>query len=379
LTNLPFFYYDGDKVAFLAKGGIALAVDLRNHVYENALQQLDSGVLLFDSGGTLCFTNQELLRLLEISEDTLQGYSLKQLMRHPALKREFRSMIVQVTKAVLRHKLTRYELMDVSNRHWLITITNSVRMGGYCMLTIKDVSVYKDVEQTTYQQDKLVMLGQISAAIAHEIRNPLTAIRGFIQLLKPYLMAIGKEEYSRIILTEIDRANDIIYEFLNSSKPTKPEKSCMGIHSLLREVIMLIESEALMRGCQIRVLEESITDWQVAIDVKQMKQVMLNLMKNSMDAICESGKQVPGLIELAVKSTGEQLKIMIRDNGKGMSKLAQKKLFEPFYTTKPSGTGLGLSVSERIIKNHGGSIQVDSQVGVGTEFTLTLPVAQCAI
>jgi len=192
-------------------------------------------------------------------------------------------------------------------------------------------------------------------------------------------MAIGKEEYTRIILTEIDRANDIIYEFLNSSKPTKPEKTCTGIHSLLREVIMLIESEALMRGCQIHVREESIKDWPVSIDVKQMKQVILNLMKNSMDAICESGKQVPGLIELAVKSTGEQLKIMIRDNGKGMSKLAQKKLFEPFYTTKPSGTGLGLSVSERIMKNHGGSIHVNSQVGVGTEFTLTLPMAQCVV
>ena len=105
-----------------------------------------------------------------------------------------------------------------------MTVTYGDQMDGDFLFSVKDVSDYKQIEQTAYQNDKLAMLGRISASIAHEIRNPLTAIRGFIQLLRPHLLQLGKDEYARIILTEIDRANDIIYEFLNSSKPSAPQK-----------------------------------------------------------------------------------------------------------------------------------------------------------
>ncbi|WP_144027411.1 ATP-binding protein [Paenibacillus selenitireducens] len=352
-----------------------MSVELQNHVaFETVLQHLDSGVLLFDSRGNICFTNQEMTRLLETSEEVLIGCSLLKLFRDQRIRRDFRSHMVHITKHMLRRKIQTYELVE-TNRHWLITRTNIKELDGYCLLTIKDVSQYKEVEQTAFAQDKLAMLGQIAAAIAHEIRNPLTAIRGFIQLLRPYLKAVGKEEYSRIILAEIDRANDIIVEFLDSSKPTKPEKTCIPIRLLLKDVVMLAESEALMRGCEIRFSEQGILDSKVSIDVKQMKQVILNLVKNAMDAICDSGKEEPGMIDLSLENEGEQLQIIIRDNGKGMNKLSLKRLFDPFYTTKATGTGIGLSVSERIIKNHGGSISVDSQLGLGTEFIISLPKA----
>lgn len=352
-----------------------MSVELPNHVaFENVLQQLDSGVLLFDSHGKICFVNQELTRLIETSEEVLIGCSLLTLFRHQRIRRDYRSHMLHITKHMLRGKVQTYELIE-TNHHWLITCTNNEKLGGYCLLTIKDVSQYKEVEQTAFAQDKLAMLGQIAAAIAHEIRNPLTAIRGFIQLLRPYLRAIGKDEYSRIILAEIDRANDIIVEFLDSSKPTKPEKTCIPIRLLLKDVVMLAESEALMRGCEIRFSEQRMLDSKASIDVKQMKQVILNLVKNAMDAIGDSGKQEPGRIDLSLTNEGEQLQIIIRDNGKGMNKVSLKKLFDPFYTTKAAGTGLGLSVSEKIIKNHGGSIRVDSQLGLGTEFIISLPMA----
>lgn len=151
-------------------------------------------------------------------------------------------------------------------------------MDGDFLLSVKDVSDFKRIEQTAYQNDKLAMLGKISAAIAHEIRNPLTAIRGFIQLLRPHLVELGKDEYARIILTEIDRANDIIHEFLNSSKPSAPQKSTVSVSSLLKEVVLLTESEAVMKGCQM-MLHAPEEELLVSIDVKQIKQVLLNIIK----------------------------------------------------------------------------------------------------
>lgn len=236
------------------------------------------------------------------------------------------------------------------------------------------MSDYKQIEQTAYQNDKLAMLGRISASIAHEIRNPLTAIRGFIQLLRPHLLQLGKDEYARIILTEIDRANDIIYEFLNSSKPSAPQKTIMSVDSLLKEVVLLTESEGLMKGCEITLDVATDASMNVSIDVKQIKQVILNMVKNAMDAIEDVGEEHAGLIRISTAIENRYVKISIADNGQGMDHNTLVRLFDPFFTTKESGTGLGLSVSYRIIKNHGGTIAVESQKGEGTLFIIKLPL-----
>jgi signal transduction histidine kinase len=241
------------------------------------------------------------------------------------------------------------------------------------LFSVKDVSDYKQIEQTAYQNDKLAMLGRISASIAHEIRNPLTAIRGFIQLLRPHLLQLGKDEYARIILTEIDRANDIIYEFLNSSKPSAPQKTIMSVDSLLKEVVLLTESEGLMKGCEIT-LDKADSPMNVSIDVKQIKQVILNMVKNAMDAIDGVGEEHTGLIRISTETENKYVQISITDNGQGMDHNTLVRLFDPFFTTKESGTGLGLSVSYRIIKNHGGTISVDSKKGEGTRFMIMLPL-----
>jgi signal transduction histidine kinase len=267
------------------------------------------------------------------------------------------------------------EFQDVNGRFLLVSISQIDELDGDYLVSVKDVSEYKQIEQTAFQNDKLAMLGKIAAAIAHEIRNPLTSIRGFIQLLNPYLKEIGKQEYGRIILSEIDRANDIIYEFLNSSKPSAPMKQKVLVGSLLKESILLSESEALMKGCELHseIFDHLLT---VSVDVKQIKQVLLNIMKNAMDAIVEVKEERKGRIDISARREGKYTLISIRDNGKGMQKTTLNRLFDPFFTTKEEGTGLGLSVSYRIIRNHGGTIQVDSQLNEGTEFLIYLPYAE---
>lgn len=346
-------------------------------IFESMLRQIDCGVILFDANGQLYFMNTEMGRLLGAPEQALKGYCVRQMFRHQSIRRELRWIMIKVYKEIIRENKREVEYMDRSGRHWIITITPADKLNGYLMLTVKDVSRYKELEQTAYRQDKLAMLGQIAAAIAHEIRNPLTSIRGFIQLLRPYLMKLGKDEYTRIILAEIDRANEIIYEFLNSSKPSNPQKTTISMFSLLKDVNMLSESEALMRGCEIVLCDEAgDSPLYVSIDVKQIKQVLLNMMNNAMDAISLAQNRQQGRIHIGLKRYGDFVHIVIRDNGKGMDRQTMKKLFDPFFTTKQSGTGLGLSVSERIIKNHGGSVSVSSKVDEGTEFVITLPLVK---
>lgn len=342
--------------------------------YENVLQHMDSGIALFDSDGILSFINVQMAKLLDIPRQMLLGCSMKEILRHKQLSVTTKRTILRLYKEMFLRRSRYYEFQHKDGKHLLVTVTYGDQLEGDYLISVKDVSEYKQIEQTALQNDKLAMLGKIAAAIAHEIRNPLTSIRGFIQLLRPYLLQVGKEEYARIILTEIDRANDIIYEFLNSSKPSAPMKQSVSINSLIKEVVLLTESESLLRNCEISA-ECHAKDLFVSIDVKQVKQVILNIIKNALDAIEEIQLERRGRIEVIGRSDGKYAEIRIKDNGKGMDKGTMSRLFDPFFTTKQLGTGLGLSVSYRIIRNHGGAIRVDSQAGVGTEFMIYLPLA----
>ncbi|MDR9856605.1 ATP-binding protein [Paenibacillus sp. VCA1] len=351
------------------------STQLVKNKYENILEHLDSGVMLFDGEGVLTFINVQMARLLEVSRKSLTGCTIVQILRHPQLSRYKKKKILRIYRETLIHRKKYHELTDESGRQWLLTVTDGDQMDGDYLFSVKDVSDFKQIEQTAYRNDKLAMLGKISASIAHEIRNPLTAIRGFIQLLRPHLIKLGKDEYARIILTEIDRANDIIYEFLNSSKPSAPQTTVISVSSLLKEVVLLTESEALMKGCQV-ILHDDMQPLHISVDVKQIKQVILNIVKNAMDAIDPLGGQNGGLIEIQAHRDNKNVHICISDNGRGMDHNTLSHLFDPFFTTKESGTGLGLSVSYRIIKNHKGYIAVNSTVGQGTEFIISLPIVE---
>ncbi|MBB3108680.1 signal transduction histidine kinase [Paenibacillus phyllosphaerae] len=351
------------------------SVRMVKNKYENVLQYMDSGLAIFDQDGLLSFVNLQMAKLLDIPRKTLIGCNLLEILKHKQLRKGTKRIVLRVYQEMF-HRRSRYiEFQDANGRHLLITITYGDQLDGDYLFSVKDVSEYKIIEQSAYQNDKLAMLGKIAASIAHEIRNPLTSIRGFIQLLRPHLMQLGKEEYARIILTEIDRANDIIYEFLNSSKPSAPMKQNVHLPSLLQEVILLFESEALMKGSEIQ-LEAYDEELIASIDVKQVKQVFLNMMRNAMEAIEERGMDIRGRIDVVAKREGMHAEITVRDNGKGMDHLTKTRLFDPFFTTKAEGTGLGLAVSYRIVRNHGGSIRVTSNSGEGTDFKIYLPLVQ---
>jgi PAS domain S-box-containing protein len=338
--------------------------------YENVLQHLDCGILLFDSEGFISFVNVQMSRLLGVARKSLLGLDLAGLASHRGLSRSFRRLIVKLHREMILYRIRYHEAIDETGRHFLVTATYGEELEGDILISVKDITEYKQIEQSAYRNDKLAMLGKIAASIAHEIRNPLTSIRGFIQLLRPHLAELGKEEYARIVIDEIDRANGIIYEFLNSSRPSTPNKVQINVAELLKEVVLLFESEAILKGCDIR-LDPIEPELDVCVDVKQMKHVLLNIVKNSLEAMEQSGH---GMIRISASKQGADAAILVQDNGTGMDYHTQAKLFDPFFTTKEEGTGLGLAVCYRIVRNHGGRIDVASVPGDGTSFKITLPL-----
>ncbi|WP_019415174.1 ATP-binding protein [Paenisporosarcina sp. TG20] len=230
----------------------------------------------------------------------------------------------------------------------------------------KDVTFRKvKTEQLLQKSEKLAMLGQMAAGIAHEIRNPLTSIQGFIHLLKSHDL---KEEYFDIVFSEIERINSIVSEFLVLAKPSVATFVEQDLRVLIKDVVTLINTQSILSNVQIFVEFEGDLPM-VSCEKNQLKQVFLNLLKNSIEAMPNGGK-----IDVKVKDKVEgKISIQIIDQGIGIPKERMATLGEPFYTTKEKGTGLGLMTCFKIIEGHNGKLTVHSKLNEGTTIEIILP------
>ncbi|MFC0189501.1 ATP-binding protein [Fictibacillus aquaticus] len=229
-----------------------------------------------------------------------------------------------------------------------------------------DVTEKKKTEDILLKSEKVSLIGELAAGIAHEIRNPLTSIGGLVQLideLNPEKNAFFKE----IILTEINRINFIVSELMVLAKPHAVYFSWFNIIESTRNVIELLQPEVNLRNVAI-VFETDDEVIEVYGEKNQLTQVMINLLKNAIEALSSGG-----YIKLSVAKDGKNVLLTIQDNGIGMTDEQVKKLGEPFFTTKSNGTGLGLMICFKIIQNHKGTVQVESEQEKGTTFTITLP------
>lgn len=215
------------------------------------------------------------------------------------------------------------------------------------------------------------MIGELAASMAHEIRNPLTSIRGFLQLLQgKFEPEAIEQEYFAIMFNELDKINEILREFLSLAKPSQPQLKIVNITQLLEEALLLAEQEALMNEVTLqRNLYNNLP--LLFLDTVQIKQVVLNILINAIQAAGPGGQVV---VTCRLDETGRSILISIRDNGPGIDKNILPHIFEPFFTTKPTGTGLGLTISLQIIEEHGGKIVVHTEAGQGTTFNIYLPL-----
>ncbi|HKZ02850.1 MAG TPA: ATP-binding protein, partial [Pyrinomonadaceae bacterium] len=237
------------------------------------------------------------------------------------------------------------------------------------VITFQDLTQVRALEETAKRQDRLAAIGRMAASIAHEIRNPLAAMRGSIQMLRAEMEGESAQaELMEIILRESDRLNRIITDFLTYARPRSIVHAKVDLGDLLSQTFTLLRHSPELRESQTIVEDIPATPLFVDADAEQMRQVFWNLARNALQAMDQGGALRAGM---ANNSNG-RLRITFSDTGRGMSPDQVEHLFEPFSSTT-GGTGLGLSIVYQIIRDHGGTINVLSREGQGTTITIELP------
>ncbi len=309
--------------------------------------------------------------------EEVTGYKTEEFIGKSILRiidEEHREQAIEVFKHVLKSEegTTNHEMQllhkDGSKRILncttvpMIVENQMVGVIGYG----QDVTKWKQTEERLRRSEMLSTIGELAAGVAHEIRNPLTALRGFVQLLRRN--DTNSTRYYDIMLDELDRINNIVSELLVLAKPQKLSFEKDDIRSLFKDVMSLLETQANFHGVKMTLYEEEQIPL-IDCERNQLKQLFINLIKNSFEANASH-------VHVELKKKGDDhLVVTIRDNGCGIPEDRLKHLGEPFFSYKEKGTGLGLTVSYRIIELHKGSIMFDSKVGEGTSVRVTLPIS----
>ncbi|TXC91472.1 PAS domain S-box protein [Metabacillus litoralis] len=279
-------------------------------------------------------------------------------------------------ETALKSILDRTMEVHISNQSWLVDSKKTIFTEMVCIPTtyfgeqavqviLRDISDRKKTEELMLRSEKLSIAGQLAAGIAHEIRNPLTAIKGFLQIMKPDMEQ--HSQYYQIVFSELNRIELILSELLMLAKPQETQFKKTNLVTLLQEVAMLLETQANMNSVFI---EEQHTESTLSVycDENQLKQVFINLFKNAIDAMTSGGK-----VSVSTKRERDKVVVSVKDEGEGISSDLIERIGEPFLTTKENGNGLGLMITYKIIEDHKGNILVDSEIGMGTTFIVELP------
>ncbi|CAM4405841.1 ATP-binding protein [Paenibacillus tarimensis] len=249
-----------------------------------------------------------------------------------------------------------------------VPFNDSCRAGG--ILTFRDMTEQLQSKDLIILSEKLSIAGQLAAGIAHEIRNPLTSLKGFLSLLRSGTSSNSKRDsYITIMNDELSRIEHISNELLMLAKPRSVQFIRSGICTLIDQVISLLQPQAVLKNVEIIIMPNH-GPYLVYCDESQIKQVIINLLKNAMESMAGGGT-----IRITLEADDYSVYIKIADEGTGIPADKLNKLGQPFYSTKEKGTGLGLMVSYNIIENHNGKIEVESEPGRGTVFTVVLPRA----
>ncbi|MFP5518867.1 MAG: ATP-binding protein [Bdellovibrionia bacterium] len=237
---------------------------------------------------------------------------------------------------------------------------------------IEDLTLIKQLENNLKQSEKLAAVGGLAAGIAHEIRNPLAGISGSIELLSQTTQNEDDKKLMKIILREIDRLNNLIGEFLEYSRPEQPPQQIINLVPVLQEVIDNIRSNKNLRS-DIKVVVDMPEHAPIWGKPDKLKQAFLNIILNAFQAMQDSTTPE---FKLSLAVHGKTIVLRLKDNGCGMSEETKRRMFEPFHTTKVKGTGLGLAVTHKILDGHKVQLNVESELGIGTEFVLEFPLGQ---
>lgn len=248
-----------------------------------------------------------------------------------------------------------------------VIVTRSDMSDGRSVLTLEDVTSLREIERQLQREERYNAVGHLAAAIAHEVRNPLASLSGAVQLLN---VNYEDEPLQEIILREVGRINELVTQFLETTRPAELRRRLIDLGPLVSEVAETFTKDSRYRE-DIRVVEEVDYLPLLELDEERVRQVLWNLLLNAAQAM-PSG----GMINVSAVQVGERVRLMVTDEGIGIPEEDLQRIFDPFYTTRQGGTGLGLANVERVAREHGGSVWVRSEPGGGTAIAIWLPVLE---
>ena len=360
---------------------LAALQELRAY-YEDLLSSLQDGVIILDPAGRIVSLNQAAEELTGFSGSQIAGRLIGEVFPPPA---PLSSLVARTVGQGMSHAdfdatLTRADGARVTVSTVASLVSNPRGDSRGLVLVLRDLSRVKELEEQVRRSDRLAALGILAAGVAHEVRNPLVGVRAAAQLMErepgfpPSL-----QEFIGIIIREVDRLNRLVGDLLAfaGSRPLRIQ-SC-NVNQVVEEALSLEESTLQAGGITVlRRYDPAVPS--VAADPERLLQVFLNLIRNGAEAM------LGGAGELRLRTRFERVApqcggraatvVEIGDRGPGILPDIQAQVFNPFFTTKVGGTGLGLPISLRIVEEHGGAIEVQSEVGQGTTFRVLLPITQ---
>ena len=372
------------------------ADDLRRlrDLHKRTVESLMSGLLTLDAQGVVTWFNPEAERITGRPLGAAVGRPIARLI--PGAETLLNSGGASEGRAPVPRARLAYRREDGAELHLGVAV--SILRGaegeeaGHVVI-FQDVTAVVAMECDLRRSERLAAVGEMAAKIAHEIRNPLASISGSIQLLRGGGAEAVDPESGRlmdIVVRETDRLNGLITDFLLYSRPSPPAKKEVVARAVLEEVVQLLQGNV---AADIKMEVQGAADLFVSADPAQLRQVLWNLASNALEAMPEGGaldlsvaleaadlsQESAGFVRKGAKERAgcaKRVRITVRDSGEGMPSAVREQIFEPFFTTKKEGTGLGLATVYRIAESHGGEIEVESELGVGTAFHLLLPNAE---
>lgn len=338
---------------------------------EAILRSITAGVITVSPEGSVATVNVAAERMLGMREEDMVPRKIGLLFSHDggldaALMRFLNGQspkMVSDLKAVT---------IDGRTLHLEVAMARMRDVGGRALgavVTLEDVSEVRALTDQLIRADRLAAMGELTAGVAHEVRNPLGIIRASVQLVEDSNGDQSRvRDATRIIKQEIDRLDRVIKALLDFGRPSAPTLRQTNVEDVVDDVVLFTRQFAVQAHVDIDT-EFAAADPLVLADADQLKQVLVNLVSNAVQAMEDTG----GNIVVRVWDDDSFVFVSVADDGPGIDAEALEKVFDPFYSTRGGGTGLGLTIVHRIIDQHGGRVEVQSEPGVGTTFTIALP------
>ena len=351
--------------------------------YQNFFASLVDGIIIISADLRVTKVNQAAEEIFQRSRSSFEGESLSKLF--PDQPNLIDKALQSITTSVSYHHVEGIGFNKSTNGRFPVNLTFSPLMKGNHentagVILIQDTSLLKELQENSQQTESLSTLSILTSGMAHEIRNPLSGIRGSAQLLLKELKNNDHRKYMEIVIEEVDRINRLVKKIMNLTRPVLNDFKPINIHQVLEEILTL-EKESLKKkeGTFVQIYDPSIPT--IKANKDELKQVFLNLVKNAVEASPKGGRvQISThynnnytFREKQDSLSQHNIVIKITDYGLGMDNATMKKLFTPFFSTKKRGTGLGMAVSLKIIENHNGTIKVTSEKNIGTVIQVFLP------